>query len=103
MWQVTMCISGFFFSSRRRHTRSLCDWSSDVCSSDLAGFSYPAGFPKGVRSYTTPKVIVARAFAPPTTHWKYARRPYDRAYSDHATHVAGIAAGDYNTRAEDNR
>src|SRR5260221_5026758 len=25
-----------FFSSRRRHTRSLCDWSSDVCSSDLA-------------------------------------------------------------------
>src|SRR5437588_4364751 len=27
--------SGFFFSSRRRHTRSLCDCSSDVCSSDL--------------------------------------------------------------------
>src|SRR5260221_703583 len=25
----------FFFSSRSRHTRSLCDWSSDVCSSDL--------------------------------------------------------------------
>src|SRR5690349_25063874 len=25
----------FFFSSRRRHTRSLRDWSSDVCSSDL--------------------------------------------------------------------
>src|SRR5260221_5681008 len=25
----------FFFASRRRHTRSLCDWSSDVCSSDL--------------------------------------------------------------------
>ena len=25
----------FFFSSRRRHTRLLCDWSSDVCSSDL--------------------------------------------------------------------
>src|SRR5437588_2742105 len=25
----------FFFSSSRRHTRSLCDWSSDVCSSDL--------------------------------------------------------------------
>src|SRR5256886_6328671 len=27
---------GFFFSSRRRHTRFDCDWSSDVCSSDLA-------------------------------------------------------------------
>src|SRR5260370_19858146 len=29
-----MC--NFFFSSRRRHTRFKCDWSSDVCSSDLA-------------------------------------------------------------------
>src|SRR5207248_3434273 len=27
----------FFFSSRRRHTRSYGDWSSDVCSSDLRG------------------------------------------------------------------
>src|SRR5260221_7845622 len=30
-----LAVSSFFFSSRRRHTRSLCDWSSDVCSSDL--------------------------------------------------------------------
>src|SRR2546430_10787173 len=29
------CRVGFFFSSRRRHTRFDCDWSSDVCSSDL--------------------------------------------------------------------
>src|SRR5947207_11268479 len=36
---LVMCIF-FFFSSRRRHTRSLCDWSSDVCSSDL-GTSIP--------------------------------------------------------------
>src|SRR5699024_11229844 len=28
----------FFFSSRRRHTRSKRDWSSDVCSSDLMSF-----------------------------------------------------------------
>src|SRR5207237_10403956 len=27
----------FFFSSRRRHTRFKCDWSSDVCSSDVEG------------------------------------------------------------------
>src|SRR5260221_8456367 len=33
----------FFFSSRRRHTRSLCDWSSDVCSSDLAIDAESAG------------------------------------------------------------
>src|SRR5689334_6373650 len=30
-----LCIFFFFFSSRRRHTRWNCDWSSDVCSSDL--------------------------------------------------------------------
>src|SRR3712207_7399672 len=29
------CVSCFFFSSRRRHTRYWRDWSSDVCSSDL--------------------------------------------------------------------
>src|SRR5260370_25235858 len=29
------CARLFFFSSRRRHTRFKCDWSSDVCSSDL--------------------------------------------------------------------
>src|SRR5260221_3258206 len=37
---LTQCVTGvqtcaLLFSSRRRHTRSLCDWSSDVCSSDL--------------------------------------------------------------------
>src|SRR5438874_9437822 len=32
---VVSAHSSFFFSSRRRHTRSLRDWSSDVCSSDL--------------------------------------------------------------------
>src|SRR2546430_16499015 len=31
-----VCVFFFFFSSRRRHTRFDCDWSSDVCSSDLA-------------------------------------------------------------------
>ena len=30
------CVFFFFFSSRRRHTRLVSDWSSDVCSSDLA-------------------------------------------------------------------
>src|SRR5260221_8054108 len=34
-----MSVAVFFFSSRRRHTRSLCDWSSDVCSSDLGQFA----------------------------------------------------------------
>src|SRR6266480_5977331 len=33
----------FFFSSRRRHTRLTCDWSSDVCSSDLGLASTAVG------------------------------------------------------------
>src|SRR5438046_9120697 len=33
VWGIVMF---FFFSSRRRHTRLVSDWSSDVCSSDLS-------------------------------------------------------------------
>src|SRR5256886_8198647 len=36
MSNTVLYLSCFFFSSRRRHTRFDCDWSSDVCSSDLA-------------------------------------------------------------------
>ena len=60
-----------------------------------AGFTMPAGFPKGNTGFTTSKVIVARAFPPPGATWKYASRPFDPVQSEHATHVAGIAAGDY--------
>src|SRR2546430_13141920 len=35
LYHYVSCVF-FFFSSRRRHTRFDCDWSSDVCSSDLA-------------------------------------------------------------------
>src|SRR5215204_1786827 len=40
----------FFFSSRRRHTRSLCDWSSDVCSSDLTATIAPLKYKLNVDS-----------------------------------------------------
>src|SRR5260370_3131574 len=33
--KISESVKVFFFSSRRRHTRFKCDWSSDVCSSDL--------------------------------------------------------------------
>src|SRR2546427_7997563 len=35
MVSISYLVIFFFFSSRRRHTRFDCDWSSDVCSSDL--------------------------------------------------------------------
>src|SRR5438132_13014790 len=50
----------FFFSSRRRHTSSLCDWSSDVCSSDLAPrhlLLSPAGLPQEVARRGEPVVL----------------------------------------------
>jgi subtilisin family serine protease len=64
-----------------------------------SGFQYPAGFPKGQTKYATPKVIVQRTFAPPSPTWKYANTPFDPTESFHATHVAGIAAGDHGTPA----
>ena len=44
-------------------------------------------------------MIVARAFAPRSPKWKFAGRPFDPLNSEHATHVAGIAAGNYRTKA----
>ncbi len=66
---------------------------------DPAGYTMPPGYPRGDAAYTTAKVIVARAFSPPTNTWKYAKVPFDPSQSEHATHVAGIAAGNYSPNA----
>jgi subtilisin family serine protease len=63
-----------------------------------AGYAMPPGFPKGVAAQTTAKVIVARAFAPPRAGWRNADKPFDTVFSEHGTHVAGIAAGNAGTR-----
>ncbi len=62
-------------------------------------FTMPPGFPKGDTAFTTAKVIVARVFSPKSNHWKYAQLPFDPVESDHATHVAGIAAGEFTANA----
>src|SRR5436190_15010626 len=51
----------FFFSSRRRHTRSLCDWSSDVCSSDLMSFQaqYLRQYSQAYALWKDPKYLAA--------------------------------------------
>src|SRR3989475_6346189 len=53
---VRRCV--FFFSSRRRHTRFDCDWSSDVCSSDLQRLVGPTPL------LTEPMLPAAGALAP---------------------------------------
>ena len=62
-----------------------------------SGYSMPAGFPRGQAAFTSAKVIVARAFAPPGIGWRHARSAFDPENSAHGTHVAGIAAGNANT------
>src|SRR5262245_60048971 len=64
-----------------------------------SGFGMPSGFPKGNSSFTSAKVIVARAFPPASPKYADANLPFDPSESEHATHVAGIAAGDNGTRA----
>ena len=62
-----------------------------------AGFSYPAGFPKGDTKLTTPKVIVARVFPGPVRDAN-STKAFDNT-EPHGTHVSGIAAGDAGTSA----
>src|SRR5690349_23121249 len=54
-----ICWLFFFFSSRRRHTRSLRDWSSDVCSSDLAAVVVVGGAIVLLGVAIPPKVALA--------------------------------------------
>src|SRR5205814_2580429 len=50
----------FFFSSRRRHTRCLSDWSSDVCSSDLEDGGVVEADPAAVKQVLLHLVTNAR-------------------------------------------
>ena len=67
-----------------------------------AGLQYPAGFPKGARRWTSPKVIVARAFPGPGSG-RRGRLALDPRASFHGTHVAGIAAGTAGTASTGGR
>src|SRR2546430_13474897 len=51
----------FFFSSRRRHTRFDCDWSSDVCSSDLMANTFLHAQGVGVGKSLAEKDLAATA------------------------------------------
>src|SRR5205085_8828225 len=66
--------SGFFFSCSRRHTRFDCDWSSDVCSSDLTivqtgsilKYSAARGVLSGLIAHTYKELTALELRTPPT-------------------------------------
>src|ERR1035441_1560892 len=73
----------WFFSSRRRHTRCLSDWSSDVCSSDLGAMfndnfrvgrrwerNLAGGFPEHLGSLRARSLVQWALLSPPTRHGK---------------------------------
>ena len=67
---------------------------------DPTGFTYPAGLPEGEHGVHDAEGDRRPARSRPRrTTWKYANTPFDPQNSDHATNVAGIAAGDHDTIA----
>jgi minor extracellular serine protease Vpr len=60
-----------------------------------AGYSYPAGFPRGDHAFTTPKVIVAKVFNNQSNRFGYTAQ----AVQEHGTHVAGTVACNLDTHA----
>src|SRR2546421_5987617 len=56
-------MKAFFFSSRRRHTISDRDWSSDVCSSDLSGAAHAGDLQRDRFQHGEVRIQVARVGA----------------------------------------
>src|SRR5262249_56603443 len=61
--------SFFFFSSRRRHTRLVSDWSSDVCSSDLRAGVWP-GKARFIVWRSREQTLDLRVVETPEPQWK---------------------------------
>src|SRR5690242_11530512 len=80
-WLFVFSNTFFFFSSRRRHTRLTCDWSSDVCSSDLTCDSCRAYWNTG-QDLAADWYVAARADQPPISN-QIADRKSTRLNSSH--------------------
>src|SRR6266480_5176161 len=86
----------FFFSSRRRHTRLTCDWSSDVCSSDLREICCVSARPRKV--HVRPPSVVLKTPSPWETLPRIAYSPvptYTTSGFDSLTPIAPIVPPKY--------
>src|SRR5260370_18867767 len=79
----------FFFSSRRRHTRFKCDWSSDVCSSDLTTTKTSDQGTKTKEGRSTREVILAAATRLIHVHG------YNHTTLDHILRESGVGKGNF--------
>src|SRR5699024_11236395 len=86
----------FFFSSRRRHTRSKRDWSSDVCSSDLG---HPVANNQQTRTVGPrgPATLENYQFLEKISHFDRERIP------ERVVHARGKVAFGYFERSEERR
>src|SRR5260370_39760022 len=89
---MVMSMFFFFFSSRRRHTRFKCDWSSDVCSSDLLVERRTVQrTPAFVQQYAR-RAGIEGTISQAVRTTRLRRTPYQGQHKAHLHHVA-IAAG----------
>src|SRR5256886_7330210 len=93
----------FFFSSRRRHTRFDCDWSSDVCSSDLNyAMRKPLSVVGVIAPWNLPLLLLTWKLAPALACGNtIVAKPSEETPSTatllaEVMHEAGVPAGVYN-------
>src|SRR2546430_2813961 len=95
----------FFFSSRRRHTRFDCDWSSDVCSSDLWHAVKEALLASGVIGSRPKTEYAKQAGQELVNNYGFRQLPVDDPYQAPVGSVlvynANRAAGHVEIRAKD--
>src|SRR5437763_9386297 len=71
---LPLVICFFFFSSRRRHTRYIGDWSSDVCSSDLSPTAISGCAGGGSGAACSASTRLAASAASSTSRWRSEER-----------------------------
>src|SRR5260370_6921831 len=93
---MLLSIFFFFFSSRRRHTRFKCDWSSDVCSSDLSMATFVGGLTSNFLFFLIARSFVGlgeAAYAPAAQSMISGGFPQERRARAQAIFASGMLLG----------
>src|SRR5437879_12077154 len=101
---IMVSVVFFFFSSRRRHTRYIGDWSSDVCSSDLAQRD-PRAVPVPVDARDSPSLVreMKRWDCVINSSWYDLNVPIMEAAIEAGIHYCDLGGLYHQTRSEERR